>query len=792
MQKDPFLARESANYENPVPSREFILELLQSRPTPASFEELCELLKVDEERHFGLKRRLRAMERDGQVIFTRQKTYGLPERMDLLKGRVIGHRDGYGFLHLGPGERDLFIPAHQMQSLFHGDEVLAKTAGLNKKGRREVRIVRVYKSRSESIVGRYKVEHGLAVVTPDDTRICQDIFIPPEAKLGAKNGQMVVIELTQRPSSRMNAVGKVVEVLGEHMAPGMEIEIALRNHDLPHQWPQEVLEQVKRLKPEVPESAKKGRVDLRHLPLVTIDGEDARDFDDAVYCETKKSGGWRLWVAIADVSHYVRTRTALDEEAINRGNSVYFPEQVIPMLPEILSNGLCSLNPKVDRLCMVCEMTISAAGKMSGYKFYEAVMHSHARFTYTQVGAILEGDKALRQEYADLVPYLTNLHQMYKALKASRARRGAVEFETVESKFVFNSERKIEAIVPVVRNDAHKLIEESMILANVAAAKILEKHKMPGLYRVHEKPDPERLENFRQFLGELGIESDIHDEEDPKAYTALLRKVAERPDAELIQTMLLRSMKQAVYQDENIGHFGLALPAYAHFTSPIRRYPDLVVHRAIKAIVQAQGLAGKDGGAYKYSEEQVQQLGEHCSMTERRADDATRDVADWLKCEFMLDHVGDSFDGVVSSVTSFGLFVRLDDFHIDGLVHISALDQDYYEYDEARQRLIGERSGKIYSLGERMQVQVAAVNLDERKIDFVLDGNFVAKPKPTRKTPESRGKSGRSGPGLAAEKDRRERKKARAGEAKKARKKSKKSNKRPGKNARVKAKKKKS
>lgn len=519
-------------------------------------------------------------------------------------------------------------------------------------------------------------------------------------------------------------MGKVVEVLGENMAPGMETQIAIRTHQIPHEWPAEVEQQVAGLTEEVPEEAKQGRVDLRALPLVTIDGEDARDFDDAVYCEAKKGGGWRLWVAIADVSYYVRPETALDKEAINRGNSVYFPSQVVPMLPEVLSNGLCSLNPQVDRLCMVCEMTVSETGKLSGYKHYEAVMNSHARLTYTKVHEILEGDEELRERYKALVPHLEELHKMYQVLKSARDERGAIEFETVETKFIFNAQRKIESIEPVVRNDAHKLIEECMILANIASASLVEKAKEAALYRVHEPPGEERLTGFRDFLGELGLDLSGGLEPSPTDYANLMKQIGERPDKELIQTMLLRSMKQAVYNADNAGHFGLALKRYAHFTSPIRRYPDLLLHRAIKYLIAKQEGRNQDRwtptGGYHYSFDDMDFYGEQCSMTERRADDATREVSDWLKCEYMQDHVGEELEGVVANVTSFGFFVRLTELHIDGLVHISTLANDYYHYDPIGQRLVGESFGAIYRLGDAVKVKVLAVNLDDRQIDFEL------------------------------------------------------------------------
>ena len=594
----------------------------------------------------------------------------------------------------------------------------------SKRGRREGRLVRVLEERNTQIVGRFFLEYGYSYVVPDDSRISQDILIPNEHKAGARMGNVVVIEITDRGSRSRGMMGKVVEVLGENMAPGMETQIAIRTHQIPHDWPAAVDKQIENLGEEVPEEAKEGRVDLRDLPLVTIDGEDARDFDDAVYCEKKKSGGWRLWVAIADVSYYVRTDTALDKEAINRGNSVYFPSQVVPMLPEVLSNGLCSLNPQVDRLCMVCEMTISDTGKLSGYKHYEAVMNSHARLTYNKVGAILEGDEELRMRYHAVVPHLEELHAMYKVLKEARDNRGAIEFETVEAKFIFNADRKIESIEPVIRNDAHKIIEECMILANIASASYVEKAKEPALYRVHESPGELRLQGFRDFLGELGLDLKGGLEPSPTDYADLVKQIAERQDKELIQTMLLRSMKQAVYNADNAGHFGLALKRYAHFTSPIRRYPDLLLHRAIKYLIAKEEGRNQDRwtptGGYHYSFDDMDFYGEQCSMTERRADDATREVADWLKCEYMQDHVGDELDGVIANVTSFGFFVRLTELHIDGLVHISTLANDYYQFDPIGQRLIGESFGNIYRLGDAVEVKVLAVNLNDKQIDFEL------------------------------------------------------------------------
>ncbi|MBY6198979.1 ribonuclease R [Vibrio hangzhouensis] len=725
---DPFAARESENYDNPIPSREFISDFLASVNVPMNRNDLFEALGLSGEEHYeGLRRRLRAMERDGQLVFTRRQCYALPDKLEMIKGHVIGHKDGHGWVRPEGSinkDSDVLLPHHQMRTLLHGDFVLVQPAGTDKRGRKEGRLVRVLEERKTQVVGRFFLEYGYAYVVADDSRISQDILIPNEHRGGARMGNVVVVEVTDRGSRSRGMMGQVVEVLGENMAPGMETQIAIRTHQIPHEWPEEVEKQVKQFGEFVPEEAKQGRVDLRDLPLVTIDGEDARDFDDAVYCEPKKSGGWRLWVAIADVSYYVRPDSPLDKEAIVRGNSVYFPSQVVPMLPEVLSNGLCSLNPQVDRLCMVCEMTISASGKLSGYQHYEAVMNSHARLTYNKVSDILEGDEELRQRYSALVPHLHELHNMYQVLKHSREQRGAIEFETVETKFIFNADRKIDRIEPVVRNDAHKIIEECMILANIASASLVEKAKEPSLYRIHESPGEERLQGFRDFLGELGLDLSGGLEPSPTDYAELIKKIGERQDKELIQTMLLRSMKQAVYNADNAGHFGLALKRYAHFTSPIRRYPDLLLHRAIKYLIAKKEGRNTDRwtptGGYHYSFDDMDFYGEQCSMTERRADDATRDVADWLKCEYMQDHVGEVLDGVIANVTGFGFFVRLTELHIDGLVHISNLANDYYQFDPIGQRLIGESFGAIYRLGDAVKVKVLSVNLDDKQIDFEL------------------------------------------------------------------------
>lgn len=740
--QDPNYAKELAKYDNPIPSRDFILQVIRKQNSPMSKEEIFKTLAiVNEEQQEAMRRRLRAMENDGQLVFTKRKCYALPEKLDLLKGMVIGHREGFGFLQVEGKKEDFFIPNVQMQKVMHGDYVLAQPNGFDRKGRPEVRIVRVLEANKKQIVGRFFLEQGIGYVVPDDSRITRDILIPDNARLGARMGQVVVVELHPRTAPFFQPIGQITEVLGDNMAKGMEVEIAIRKHDIPHSFPSAVEKQLKKWAEDVPEEAKRGRVDLRNLPLVTIDGEDARDFDDAVFCQ-KQGKGWKLWVAIADVSYYVRPKSALDTEAYNRGNSVYFPNRVVPMLPEKLSNGLCSLNPQVDRLCMVCEITLSAKGKMTDYQFYEAVMNSHARLTYNKVAKILEKDTALCERYVSLVPHLQALHDMYQALVKARRQRGAIEFETIESKFIFNALGRIERIEPVVRNDAHKIIEECMILANIASANFMAKHQEPALYRIHAVPSEEKLTAFRSFLAECGLSLSGGNKPTPTDYAQLLEQIKPRPDHELIQTMLLRSMSQAVYSADNIGHFGLALEEYAHFTSPIRRYPDLTLHRGIKYLLAKQkGSKRKttDTGGYHYQLEEMDVFGAHCSSTERRADDATREVADWLKCEYMQDHVGEEFDGVISSVTGFGFFVRLNDLFIDGLVHISGLANDYYLFDMPKQRLIGENSGMIFRLGDAVKVRVEAVSLEQKQIDFSLISS-ERKPRRSGKTARTKAK----------------------------------------------------
>lgn len=719
---DPHAQREAEKYENPIPSREFIMDMLDRAGEPLNREQVAKALKLKSpEQREALRRRLRAMERDGQLIFNRRKEYCLVSKMDLIKGRVIGHPDGFGFLQPEEGGDDLFISAREMRALMHGDRVVVSVAGVDRRGRREAIVVEILERAYQSVVGRLLIEGGVACLVPDNKRLTQDILVPSEHLYGAQNGQIVSVQIAQPATRFRQAIGHVVEVLGEHMAPGMEIDIAIRSHGLHQSWPAAVKEEIAAYTAEVSEADKSGREDIRSLPLVTIDGEDARDFDDAVFCE-RRGEGWRLLVAIADVSHYVQPDSALDVEATARGNSVYFPERVIPMLPEVLSNGLCSLNPHIDRLCMVCDMQLDARGVFQTARFYPAVMHSHARLTYTKVAAMLvDGDDKLRHEYALILPHLENLYKLYQLMAKRRRQRGAIDFDTTETRIVFGPDRKIEKIVPVVRNDAHRLIEEFMIMANVATARYLLKNKTPALYRIHEGPKQIKLEALREFLGEFGLQLRGGDKPSAKDFARLLSEIQTRPDAHLIQTVMLRSLQQAVYSPDNVGHFGLAFDAYAHFTSPIRRYPDLLVHRAIRHLREHKRAKG-----FRYDHDAMAKLGENCSQTERRADEATRDATDWLKCEFMLDKVGEEYDGTISSVTSFGLFIELDDIYVEGLVHVTSLEKDYFHFEPVKHRMLGERTRKVYRLGDRLRIRVARVDLDERKIDFEPAGEVMA------------------------------------------------------------------
>ena len=671
--------------------------------------------------------------------------------LEEFEGTVLGHRDGHGFVQRDDGSADIYLPPNEMRAVLHRDRVRAKVVRTDNRGRPEGKVLEIIERPKQPIIGRLLQESGVWLVAPEDKRYGQDIIIPKTATGPAKPGQVVVVDLTEPPSLYGQPVGRITEVLGEVDDPGMEIEIAVRKYGVPHEFSQACLTQAKALPDQVKAADAKGRVDLRDVALVTIDGEDARDFDDAVYCEPVKSGrrkGWRLLVAIADVSHYVESGSAIDVDAFDRATSVYFPRRVIPMLPEKLSNGLCSLNPAVDRLCMVCDMLIDAQGEVTAYQFYPGIMHSHARFTYTEVAAILgntRGPQALAR--AERVDDLIHLHDVYRALLGARHKRGAMDFETTETQIVCDENGRIDKIVPRVRNDAHRLIEEAMLAANCCSADFILQAKHPGLFRVHEGPTPEKLELLRSYLKALGLPLMVSDDPQPAEFQAIAKATEGRPDVQQIHTMLLRSMQQAIYTPINSGHFGLAFEAYTHFTSPIRRYPDLLVHRVIKAILakkryelpnlpvpgeahaklsrrlaqrgRAPSLAPGKGKA-SATQSAWEAAGLHCSANERRADEASKDVEAWLKCKFMRDHLGEEYGGVVSSVTSFGLFVTLDSLYVEGLIHITELGGEYFRFDEVRQELRGERTGIRYAIGTRVRIQVSRVDLDGRKIDFRL------------------------------------------------------------------------
>ena len=771
----PIKKQDLSQFPYSIPSREEILGVLRKSGEAQALDSIARALNVDKDEIDGLVRRLNAMERDGQIKPNRSGAWQLAHSTNFVQGRVSAHRDGYGFVIPDEGGDDLFLSEKEMQKVLHGDRVQARVVGTDRRGRPEGSIVEVIERANTHVIGRLVHENNVWLVVPEDKRLGQEIILqgsPGEAQ----SGQVVSVELVEQPSRYTQPVGRIAEVLGEIDDPGMEIEIAVRKYGVPHVFSEAAARQAAKLPEKVRDADLSERVDLRDVPLVTIDGEDARDFDDAVYCEPVKIGrskGYRLIVAIADVSHYVKPGDALDTDALERSTSVYFPRRVIPMLPEKLSNGLCSLNPDVDRLVLVCDCVVTAKGVLKAYQFYPGVMHSAARLTYTEVAAILANTRGPEaQRRAGLVPHLQHLHEVFQALLKARHERGAIDFETTETYIVVNAAGKIEQILPRTRNDAHRLIEECMLAANVCAADLLERHKHPGVYRVHAPPSKEKLTQLRNFLRQLGLHLGGGDDPAASDYAELLNKVKDRPDATLLQTMLLRSMQQAVYSPENIGHFGLSYEAYAHFTSPIRRYPDLLTHRAIKAVLKgkryqpttvdtsvlntalspaARKMAAQDkasGKTRKKPEGDLviwEALGIHCSANERRADEASRDVEAWLKCYFIRDKLGEEFTGTISGVTSFGVFVQLDQLYIEGLVHVTELGADYFQYDEARHELRGERTGMRYQLTDRVRVQVSRVDLDARRIDLRLVTESDARGLPRHAdNGEPRGKKPRS------------------------------------------------
>ncbi|MCS7101171.1 MAG: ribonuclease R [Burkholderiaceae bacterium] len=767
--------------------RNALLKALASARAPLAPAELFAQLGAPEHLRERFEAELAQLEREGRVIRNRAGLLLLAARANLLSGQVQGHRDGYGFLLRDDGGPDLVLPEHEMSKVLHGDRVLARITGTDRRGRPEGEIVEVIERRTNRLVGRLLNERGAMVVAPEDQRITHDILIPPGATLNAEHGQVVVVEIVQQPQRHVQPVGRVVEVLGAIDDPGMEIEIAVRKFSVPHQFSAEALAAAEALPDRVRPRDRSGRVDLRDVPLVTIDGEDARDFDDAVYCEPLAGGRrkWRLVVAIADVSHYVQPGDALDVEAQLRSTSVYFPRRVVPMLPERLSNGLCSLNPQVDRLVLVADMVVDAKGRITAYQFYPGVMHSAARLTYDEVWeALSQPDSRAARRLAPLREPLENLYAVFEVLARARDARGAIDLETTETQIVCDANGRIERILPRVRNDAHRMIEECMLAANVCAADFVQRHKHPALYRVHEGPTPERLANLRALLKSLGLQLEGGESPKPADYAALLARIRMRPDRHLLQTVLLRSMQQAVYSPYNVGHFGLAYDAYTHFTSPIRRYPDLLLHRVIKAIlagrryeptlaaaelpavpvrVPVPARRPADDGSLAVWEK----LGLICSANERRADEASRDVEAWLKSYYMRERVGETYSGTVSAVVPFGLFVVLDDLFVEGLVHVSELGSEYFHYNEALHELRGERTGQRYRLADRLTVQVSRVDLEARRIEFRLvrpeAGRPPATARPPRKGESVEERRARQAARAARERERREKGRGKVG-----------------------------
>lgn len=695
------------------------MDFLEEQARPMTRDEVSLAMGLeDPDALEGLRRRLIAMERDGQLVQNRRGGYVIVDQQELVRGRVIGHHEGYGWLAPDAGGERIYLSPRDMRQVLHGDRAVVRLIGLDQQGKPEGRLVDVLSRANETLMGRFFSESGVHFVTPQNKRIHQDIIIPAEHTAGADDGQLVVVSIHQQPSLRHQPIGRVIQTLGENIAPGEEVQAAALTFGIPVEFPPEVQGEMRHVPEAVPDRDKQGRTDLRDMPLVTIDGADAKDFDDAVYCEAKPTG-WRLVVAIADVSHYVRPGTALDQEAQERGTSVYFPGRVVPMLPEALSNGLCSLRPREDRLCMVCDMLITKNGEIRRSRFYRAVMRSRARLIYDMVARmVVDRDAALRERYQEVVPHLDELHALYKALRTARSRRGAIDFETTETEILFDPEGRIDSIQPTQRTEAHKIIEECMLAANMATARFLRRHRVPALFRNHERPEGDRLDALRDFLRGVGLQLGGGDDPQPRDFARLAEKLKTRPDRELVQTVMLRSLQQAVYHPDNEGHFGLAMDEYAHFTSPIRRYPDLLVHRAVGHV-----LDGGRGSGFYLNRDAMLALGEHCSMAERRADEATRDALMIMKCRYVREHLGEEFDGIITGVTGFGVFIQLEDIYVEGLVHVTQLDSDFFHFDPIRHQLSGERTGRVYRLTDRVRVKVARADPDERKIDLTMLGH---------------------------------------------------------------------
>ncbi len=716
---DPNKEEEAKKYDNPIPSREVILNYIKDQGVPVEFGQILEALEIhsDEER-IALKRRLTAMERDGQLYPNRQGYYGLVEKMDLVKGRVLASRDGPGELVSSSGER-IYLPTRQMKCVFHGDIALVRPVGLNHKGKIEGRIEQIIERNTQTLTGRYQETFDSAYVAPVNPVFQHDILVLKDETQVVKAGNLVSVNIISQPTRHTQPMGEITKQLGEQIAIDDAIDMAIKTNNLAEFWPEEVIDQANKLPEEVKENDLKNREDLRALPFVTIDGEDAKDFDDAVYCQKTTSGGWRLFVAIADVSYYVRPGKPLDKEAKARSTSVYFPGCVIPMLPERLSNGLCSLKPNVDRLALICEMTISKLGKLTGSKFYSGVIKSQARLTYTEVGSLLEGNNAdFHKIHGDLSQHLFDLYELYLVLHQQRIIRGALDFDTPDTKIILNDDRGIDAITVDIRNDAHKLIEECMLMANVAAAKYVTRKRIPSPYRVHMPPNYDKIEGLRAYLKLHKLTLEGGNQPQPLDYAKVLTEAKIKPDYNNIQLVILRSMNQAIYTTDNEGHFGLAYDAYSHFTSPIRRYPDLLTHRAIK-----EGLKEDKLGAHKYSKSELEQMCEYASIAERKADSASMGVNDFLKCDFMKHRIGEVFEAVIVNIIGIGFFVQVKENFIEGLVHVATLNGDYYHFDPVRHTLVGERTKRMFKLGETVFVRLLNVNMASYKIDFELAEN---------------------------------------------------------------------
>ena len=743
--RDPHAAREAERYADPIASREAILAELAAAEGPQTADELASRLNLTAPDRFdALGKRLGAMVRDGQLLQNRRGGFAPAKQMDLIPGVVIANPNGFGFLRpeAGGGD-DLFLPPNEMRKVMHGDRVMACVTGIDRSGRREGSIVEVLERRLSRLIGRFTLEEGISYLVPDDKRVQRNVMIPPDQRGEARDGQLVVAELTKAPDARRPPMGRIVAVLGDKLTPSLVVEAAIHGHEIPHEFPQEVLDEAAAVPLVVEEKMVAGRVDLRDMALVTIDGADAKDFDDAVYCESNRQGlrmknrsGYRLVVAIADVSHYVRPGSPLDDEAQKRATSVYFPGFVVPMLPETLSNGICSLNPKVDRMCFVCDMQVNSEGEVTQSKFYEAVMRSHARLTYDQVwNAVGEKEAAARESIGAQLPQVDRLYELYHLLAKAREKRGAIEFETSEVRFELDNRGEVTQAGMLQRNAAHKLIEECMIAANVEAARYLLAAQIPAPYRVHDRPPESKYADLLEFLKEFKLSMPAWAKVQPRDFTQLLKKIRERPDVALLESVVLRSQSLAVYTPDNAGHFGLALEAYAHFTSPIRRYPDLLVHRAIKYAL-TRGKPEK----FKYSAHEMAALSLQCSERARRADEAEREVDERYRAAWMEQHVGGQFDGVISGVTSFGLFVELNDSKVNGLVHVTQLPHDYYHFDPIRKTMSGERRGMVYRLGDQVRIVVMKASLEERKIDFKLAEEKQVQGLPPRGQPAKRKK----------------------------------------------------